>query len=92
MAECSVRLMRIQKVENAMIDLASNEAGNLIEAIKRLDNNSDRLIQTAQDAISVNWGFSPLSYAKKMHKPIEIVGQKLDKIPDWGQVESNMSI
>ena len=45
MAECSVRLMRIQKVEDAMFDLASDEADSLLEAVKSLDNNSDRLIQ-----------------------------------------------
>ena len=28
LAECSVRLMRIQQVENAMFDLASSEAGS----------------------------------------------------------------
>ena len=35
MAECSVRLMRIQNRENAMFDLASNEAENVIKAIKK---------------------------------------------------------
>ena len=43
MAECSVRLMRIQNRENAMFDLTSSEAGHPEESIKSLDNGSERL-------------------------------------------------
>ena len=39
MAECSVRLMRIQNRENAMFDLASSEAGHPEESIKSLVTN-----------------------------------------------------
>jgi hypothetical protein len=91
MAECSVRLVRIQKVEDAMFDLASDEAGNLLEAVKSIDNNSDRLIPAVQDTISVNWEFNILFYAKKIQMLIEIDNQKLDKISNWSYVESNMS-
>ena len=92
MAQCSVRLMRIQKAEDAMFDLASDEAGNPIETIKSLDSNSDRLIQAVQDTISITWKFDPLSYARKMQMLIELEGQKLDKISDWSYVEKNMSV
>ena len=44
LAGCTVRLMRTQKVENAMFDLASSEAGSTKESIKSLDNGSGRLI------------------------------------------------
>ena len=87
MAECSVRLMRIQKVEDAMFDLASDEADSLLEAVKSLDNNSDRLIQAVQDTISIAWKFDPLSYAKKMQMLIELDSQKLDRISGWSYVE-----
>ena len=40
MAECTVRLMRIQQTENAMFDLASSEAGHPEESIRSLDNSS----------------------------------------------------
>jgi len=92
LAECTVRLMRIQKVEDAMFDLASDEADSLLEAIKSLDNNSDRMIQAVQDTISITWKFDPSSYARKMQMLIELEGQKLDKISDWSYVEKNMSV
>ena len=92
MAECTVRLMRIQNRENAMFDLATNEAGNPIETIKSLDSNSDRLIQDVQDTISITWKFDPSSYARKMQMLIELEGQKLDRISDWSYVENNMSV
>jgi len=92
MAECSVRLMRIQKVEDAMFDLASSEANSLLEAVKSLDNNSDRLIQAVQDTISIAWKFDPSSYARKIQMLIELEGQKLDRISDWNYVEKNMSV
>ena len=92
MAECTVRLMRIQNSENAMFDLATNEAGNPIETIKSLDSNSDRLIQDVQDTISITWKFDPSSYARKMQMLIELEGQKLDRISDWSYVENNMSV
>ena len=92
MAECTVRLMRIQNTENAMFDLSTNEAGNPIEAIKSLDSNSDRLIQDVQDTISITWKFDPSSYARKMQMLIELEGQKLDRISDWSYVENNMSV
>jgi hypothetical protein len=84
--------MRIQNTENAMFDLATNEAGNPIETIKSLDSNSDRLIQDVQDTISITWKFDPSSYARKMQMLIELEGQKLDRISDWSYVENNMSV
>ena len=45
--------MRTQKVENVMFDFASSEANSILEAVKSLDNNSDRLIPAVQDTISI---------------------------------------
>ena len=92
MAECSVRLMRIQKVEDAMFDLASDEADSLLEAVKSLDNNSDRLIQAIQDTISITWKFDPSSYTRKMQMLIELNEQKFDRISGWSYVETNMPV
>ena len=83
MSECSVRLMRIQKIEDAMFDLASHEADSLLEAIKSIDNKSDRLIPAVQDTITFTWKFDPISYAKKMQMLIELEEQKFDRISDW---------
>jgi hypothetical protein len=92
MAECTVRLMRTQKVENAMFDLASSEANSLLEAVKSLDNNSDRLIPAVQDTISIAWKFDLSSYTTKMQMLIEINEQKFDRISDWSYVEKNMPV
>ena len=43
LAECTVRLMRVQQVENAMFDLACSEAEHPNEVIKSLDNEQYRL-------------------------------------------------
>ena len=92
MSECSVRLMRIQKVEDAMFDLASREASSLIEAVKSIDNNSDRLIPAVQDTITSTWKFDLPSYVKKMQMLIELNEQKFDIISDWSYVENNMPV
>jgi hypothetical protein len=92
MSECSVRLMRIQKVEDAMFDLASREASSLIEAVKSIDNNSDRLIPAVQDTITSTWKFDLPSYVKKMQMLIELNEQKFDRISGWSYVETNMPV
>ena len=40
LAECTVRLMRIQKTENAMFDLASSEVGQQEESIRSLQKQA----------------------------------------------------
>ena len=65
LAECTVRLMRIQQTENAMFDLASSEAGHPEESIRSLDNSSEKLTQAVYDAASANWQFNPGEFAKK---------------------------
>jgi hypothetical protein len=50
LAECTVRLMRIQQTENAMFDLASSEAGHPEESIRSLDNSSEKLTQAVYAA------------------------------------------
>ena len=90
MAECSVRLMRIQNRESAMFDLASSEAGHPEESIKSLDNSSDKLIQEVCDAYSENWKLDPGSFVKKSIIMDEIDYQNLDDVTGWAYVEDNM--
>jgi hypothetical protein len=90
MAECSVRLMRIQNRESAMFDLASSEAGHPEESIKSLDNSSDKLIQAVCDAYSENWKLDPGSFVKKSIIMDEIDYQNLDDVTGWAYVEDNM--
>ena len=92
MAECSVRLMRIQNRENAMFDLASSEAGHPEESIKSLDNSSDKLTQAVRDAYSENWHLDPGTFVKKMTIIDEVDRQNLSDISGWIYVEDNMPI
>ena len=80
MAECIVRLMRTQKVENAMFDLASSEAGHPEESIKSLDNGSDKLTQAVCDTAFSNCKFNPDEFRKKRVSLDEIDRQNLSNI------------
>jgi len=92
MAECSVRLMRIQNRENYMFDLASSEAGHPEESIKSLDNSSEKLIQAVRDAYSENWHLDPGTFVKKMTIINEIDRQNLSDVSGWIYVKDNMPI
>ena len=75
-----------------MFSLASSEAGHPEEAIKSLDNGSERLIQPVGEAGSVNWQFNPRTYVKKTMILDEIDSPNLDDITSWAYVEDNMPI
>jgi len=93
MAECSVRLMRIQNRENAMFDLASNEAENAIEAIKSLSNGhklDPRLIDSMATARLGNPTNNPLIIEDKVRLMDEIDFQNLSDVSGWGYVEKHM--
>ena len=92
LAECTVRLMRTQKVENAMFDLASSEAGHPEESIKSIDNGSEKLTQAVRDAYSENWHLDPGTFVKKMTIIDEIDRQNLSDVSGWIYVEDNMPI
>jgi len=92
MAECSVRLMRIQNRENAMFNLTSSEAGHPEETIKSLDNGSEELIQEVRDAYSENWKLDPGTFVKKMNITDEVNYQNLSDVSGWIYVEDNMPI
>jgi hypothetical protein len=92
LAECTVRLMRIQQVENAMFDLASSEAGHPEQSIKSLDNSSEKLTQAVYDAASANWQFNPGEFAKKRVTLDELDHPNLSDISGWIYVEDNMPV
>ena len=92
MAECTVRLMRIQNTENAMFDLASCEAGHQEESIKSLDNGSDRLSEAVGLASSMDWKFDSRAFASKMVVLNEIDRQHIKDVVSWIYVEDNMPI
>ena len=92
MAECLVRLMRIQKVEDAMFDLTSIEAGHPEESIKSLDNGSDRLSEAVGLASSMDWQFDLNAFVSKMTVLNEIDRQNIKDVVSWIYVEDNMPI
>ena len=92
MAECTVRLMRIQNTENAMFDLASSEAGHPEESIKSLDNGSDRLSDAVGLASSMDWQFDLKAFVSKMTVLNEIDHQNIKDVVSWIYVEDNMPI
>ena len=93
MAECTVRLMRIQQVENAMFELASNEAENIVEAIKSLSNDhklDSRLIDAMQAARLGYPTYNPNIVIDKINLMDEIDFQNLSDVSGWGYVEKYM--
>ncbi len=95
MAECTVRLMRIQKVEDAMFDLASSEAEHIAEAIKSLDNDNNvdsRLIDAVDAARLGNPKYNALALVDKINLIDEIDFQNLSNVSGWGYVEKHMPI
>ena len=90
---CIVRLMRTQKVENAMFDLASNEAESVIEAIKSLSNGhklDPRLIDSMATARLGNPTCNPRIIEDKVRLMDEIDFQNLSDVSGWGYVEKHM--
>jgi len=55
LAECSVRLARIQRVEDAMFNLASSEASHPDLSIKSLSNNLDKNIPLEKIMLRGGW-------------------------------------
>ena len=93
LAECTVRLMRIQQVENAMFELASNEAENIVEAIKSLSNDhklDSRLIDAMATARLGYPTYNPNIVIDKINLMDEIDFQNLSDVSGWGYVEKYM--
>jgi len=90
LAEYSVRLMRIHKVEDAMFDLAISEAGHPEESIKNLDNGSEELTQAISLTGSLDWKFDSRAFARKMVVLDEIDRQNIKDVVNWIYVEDYM--
>ena len=93
MAECDVRLRRIQNKETYMFDLASNEAENVVKAIKSLSNGhklDPRLIDSMATARLGNPTNNPRIIEDKVRLMDEIDFQNLSDVSGWGYVEKHM--
>ena len=90
MAECLVRLMRIQQVENAMFDLANSEAEHPNEVVKSL-NNGNIEDPTLVAAIRSAYLNKPEFNIKAKTDLInEIISQNLESVSNWGYIEKHM--
>ena len=92
LAECTVRLMRIQQVENALFDLASSEAEHPDEVIKSLDhdNSDSKLIKAMQAASLGNLKYDPKAEEEKKNLINEIDSKNLSNVSGWGYIENHM--
>lgn len=90
LAECTVRLTRIQRVEGAMFDLTSSEATHPDLSIQSLSNNNEDLSQAVKDTSPLKLEFNPNRFNEKTNLLDEIKDHKLDDISNWEYVEINM--
>jgi len=90
LAECTVRLMRTQKVENAMFDLASSESAHPDLSIISLSNNNEDLSHAVKDTSPIKLQFNADEFTKKMSLLDEIKSHNFDNISNWNYIENNM--
>ena len=90
LSECTVRLMRIQQVENAMFDLANSEAEHPNEIVKSL-NNGNIEDPTLVAAIRSAYLNKPEFNIKAKTDLInENTSQNLESVSNWGYIEKHM--
>ena len=90
LAECTVRLMRIQQTESAMFDLASSEAEHPTEVLKSLDNDNPNFIKAMQAARLGNSKYNPKAVEEKISLINEIDSQNLSNVSGWSYIEKHM--
>jgi len=94
MAECSVRLLRIQNVESSMFDLANSEAEHPNEIVKSLNNGdiSSKLVKSIRSA-RLN---KPLSNDKLITYKTSIINEisshNIDDIRNWNYIDKHMPL
>ena len=92
LAECTVRLDRIQRVEDAMFDLASSEATHPELSIQSLSNNNDELAQSVKETSPIKLQFNANKFNEEANLLNEIKSQNLDDITSWDYIENNMQL
>ena len=90
LAECTVRLARMQRVEDAMFDLASSESLHPDLSITSLSNNNEDLSHAVKETSPIKLQFNADKFTKKMTLLDEIKSQNFDSISNWSYIESNM--
>ena len=90
LAECTVRLARMQRVEDAMFDLASSESSHPDLSITSLSNNNEDLSHAVKETSPIKLQFNADEFTKKMTLLDEIKSQNFDSISNWSYIENNM--
>ena len=90
LAECTVRLSRMQRVEDAMFDLASSESAHPDLSIISLSNNNEDLSHAVKDTSPIKLQFNADEFTNKMDLLDEIKSQNFDDVSNWSYIESNM--
>ena len=90
LAECTVRLARMQRVEDAMFDLASSESAHPDLSIISLSNNNEDLSHAVKDTSPIKLQFNADEFTNKMDLLDEIKSQNFDDVSNWSYIESNM--
>jgi len=89
LAECTVRLMRIGEVENALFDLANSESDDLLHAIRSLNVESSEILEERiRDALTTDQWIDKDKFMERFKAFTEMSMQNFSDISGWRFIES----
>jgi hypothetical protein len=91
-AECSVKLIRIQNAENALFDLATVEAEGPVKTLKSFGNEDKDLHNTFISAMYQSIEINQEKIAKKLAIIKEIDQHTIRSISGWEYIYNNMPL
>jgi len=92
LAECTVPLMRIGEVENALFDLANSESDDLLHAIRSLNVESSELLEERiRDALATDQWIDKDKFMERFRAFTEMSMQNFSDISGWRFIESKTS-
>jgi len=84
LAECTVRLMRIGEVENALFDLANSESDDLLHAIRSLNVESSEILEERiRDALATDQWIDKDKFMERLKAFTEMSMQNFSDISGW---------
>jgi len=92
MAECSVRLIRIQNAENSLFDLATVEAEDPVKTLKSFGNEDKDLHNTFISAMYQSIEINQEKIAEKLALIKEIDQHTISSISGWEYIYNNMPL
>jgi len=91
-AECSVRLIRIQNAENALFDLATVEAEDPVKTLKSFGNEDKDLHNTFISTVYQSIEINQEKIAEKLTLIKEIDQHTISSISGWEYIYNNMPL